>query len=195
MQLFTIGLEMLNEDATSIDGSEESYNNDDIMEYATVWTGFMRQHRRGNIENGSWDNKLDHMQIKAGWRDNLPKMGLQGKYKGHGYPLYAELPAQHFLKLGARYRLLGYTSFPELQEQQELEEWVADSTVKRFKADHDGDLYFTLCSSESIGGPCNYAAIVTLSGNLKCTNAECGRSPTCLCQPGFLRKSNKNQNA
>ncbi|KAL7568310.1 hypothetical protein ACA910_018446 [Epithemia clementina (nom. ined.)] len=173
MQLFTIGLDMLNEDGTTIEGSGGSYSNDDIMEYARVWTGFMRQHRRANIENGSWDNKLDPMQIKADWRDNLPKMGLQGKYIGHGYPLCAELPAQHFLKSGAKYRLLGYTSFPELQPLQEDSEWAKDSTVKRFKADRNGDLYFTLCNSDSIGGPCNYAAIVTLPGNLKCTNAEC----------------------
>ncbi|KAL7569374.1 hypothetical protein ACA910_010461 [Epithemia clementina (nom. ined.)] len=107
MQLFSIGLVMLNEDGTPSDGAASTYSNKDIMEYARVWTGFRRQHRRGNIENGSWDNKIDPMEIRAAWRDWFPKMGLQGKNIGVGLPLCADLPDKHFLKAGARVLPLG----------------------------------------------------------------------------------------
>ncbi|KAL7569392.1 hypothetical protein ACA910_010477 [Epithemia clementina (nom. ined.)] len=171
MQLFSIGLVMLNEDGTPAYGGANTYSNDDITEYARVWTGFRRQHRRGNIENGSWDNKIDPMEIRASWRDLSPKMGLRGKYTGEGLPLCADLPAQHFLKAGAKYRLLGKRAFPELQKQQDYESWEGNPAVKRFKADPNGDLYLKLCNSD--GAKCNYAATVTLSENLKCTNNEC----------------------
>ncbi|KAL7569362.1 hypothetical protein ACA910_010449 [Epithemia clementina (nom. ined.)] len=171
MQLFSIGLVMLNEDGTPADGGANTYSNEDIMEYARVWTGFQRQHRRGNIENGSWDNKIDPMQIRVGWRDLSPKMGLQGKYIGEGLPLCSDLPEKHFLKAGAKYRLLGKRAFPELQKQQDWESWEGNPAVKRFKADPNGDLYLKLCNSD--GAKCNYAATVTLSENLKCTNNEC----------------------
>ena len=54
MQLFSLGLYRLNKDGTEVlDGAGEAqrvYTNDDIEEYARAWTGFIRQGRRGNIE-------------------------------------------------------------------------------------------------------------------------------------------------
>ena len=54
MQLFSIGLYVLNNDGTIVlddDGKHlQTYSNDDITEYARLWTGFMRQPERGNIE-------------------------------------------------------------------------------------------------------------------------------------------------
>jgi uncharacterized protein (DUF1800 family) len=57
MQLFSIGLYMLNNDGTHVldqDGNPIStYSNDDITEYARLWTGFQGQSKRGNIEEHS----------------------------------------------------------------------------------------------------------------------------------------------
>jgi hypothetical protein len=57
MQLFSIGLYMLNNDGTHVldqDGNPIStYSNGDITEYARLWTGFQRQSKRGNIEEYS----------------------------------------------------------------------------------------------------------------------------------------------
>lgn len=54
MQLFTIGLTKLNNDGTpvlDVDGVPlQTYTNNEITEYARVWTGFRRQDGRGNIE-------------------------------------------------------------------------------------------------------------------------------------------------
>ena len=95
MQLFTVGLTMLNDDGTRMDGAGEVYSNEDvssqacitptrmlrsnfgsvqIMEYSRVWTGFQRQDRRGNIETGNSANRVDPMKIRADWRDRFPKM-------------------------------------------------------------------------------------------------------------------------
>jgi hypothetical protein len=55
MQLFSVGLYMLHNNGTRV--LEESgnfvqtYTNDDISEYARLWTGFQRQPSRGNIED------------------------------------------------------------------------------------------------------------------------------------------------
>ena len=54
MQLFSVGLNLLDIDGTKILGSDGqpilTYTNDEISEYARVWTGFRRPDRRGNIE-------------------------------------------------------------------------------------------------------------------------------------------------
>ena len=54
MQLFTIGLFRLNNDGTPIlDGNGNplsTYTNDEVTEYAKLWTGFRLQAGRGNIE-------------------------------------------------------------------------------------------------------------------------------------------------
>lgn len=66
MQLFTIGLVKLNLDG-SVQMNETTgepiptYSNKDVEEYARVWTGFIRQDSRGNIERNS--NFIDPMRI------------------------------------------------------------------------------------------------------------------------------------
>lgn len=58
MQLFSIGLYSLHNNGTRIldTGGRfvETYTNDDISEYARVWTGFQSQNPRGNIEDPSF---------------------------------------------------------------------------------------------------------------------------------------------
>ena len=79
MQLFTIGLVKLNADGTSVmdgDGVEvETYDNEDIITGARLWTGFERQSLRGNIEPASFGaNRVDPMHIAAGVsRSSSPK--------------------------------------------------------------------------------------------------------------------------
>ena len=57
MQLFSIGLYALNNNGTRIFDTSgnylKTYTNDDISEYARVWTGFVGQEQRGNIEETS----------------------------------------------------------------------------------------------------------------------------------------------
>ena len=97
--------------------------------------------------------------------------GLLGQYIGDGYPLCADLPIRHFLKAGATYRLLGNTSYPELQSEQDRKEWVDDSSYKKLAADPDGNLFLTLCNGTIRN--CNYSAIVTLADDIDCVGAEC----------------------
>lgn len=77
MQLFSIGLYKLNSDGTVITDSNgdsvATYSNDDITEYARMWTGFTRQPIRGNIEPG-WKNEIDAMRIEIKRRDYAPKV-------------------------------------------------------------------------------------------------------------------------
>ncbi|KAL7561156.1 hypothetical protein ACA910_011978 [Epithemia clementina (nom. ined.)] len=177
MQLFTIGLNQLN-----IDGSEQldeemrairTYANDDIMEYSRVWTGFERQSPRGNKDDAT-DNRVDPMNIRVAVRDMFPKMGLNQKYIGDGYPLCSDLPPRHFLKQGAKYLLLGSNPFPELQPDNH---W--DSTAVRFVADPSGPLNAILCggaddsSSSNSSSNCTYPSKVILHDNLVCVGQEC----------------------
>jgi uncharacterized protein (DUF1800 family) len=54
MQLFSIGIYELNNDGSWILGPDQqpilTYTNDQISEFARVWTGFRRQSSRGNKE-------------------------------------------------------------------------------------------------------------------------------------------------
>ena len=54
MQLFTVGLTKLNNDGTPVRDENgvpvQTYTNNEITEYAKVWTGFRLQTVRGNIE-------------------------------------------------------------------------------------------------------------------------------------------------
>lgn len=62
MQLFSIGLYMLNANGTRVmddDGDPiQTYSNDDITEYARLWTGFQERPMRGNIEINGVGKKI-----------------------------------------------------------------------------------------------------------------------------------------
>lgn len=120
MQLFSIGLDMLNMDGTSQldeDGNPiPTYENSDIQSFARAWTGFQRQARRGNVE--ARVHRVEPMNINGRWRDVFPKTDLYGGYIGDGFPLCVDLPPKHFLRRGATYRLLGSKASPELQQDR-----------------------------------------------------------------------------
>jgi len=174
MQLFTTGLIRLNPNGTVVvDNSGEPirvYTNDDIMEYARVWTGFVAQPLRGNLENRN-TNLIDPMLIDARFRDPFPKMGLDRKYVGDHAPLCIDLPEKHFLKRGATYRLLGRTASPELQVADPTT-WETLADVKRLVLQATGKLFSKLCRSTNPSS-CRFDAKVVLDENIACTGEEC----------------------
>lgn len=171
MQLFSIGLSELNPDGTpkldSNGNSIATYNNEDITEYARLWTGFRAQQQRGNTEERGQRNNIDPMAVQVEWRDQLPKMGLNGNYIGDGYPLCNELPSNSFLRKGAKYRLLGNTI------QSEIQNISSDREILRLeKSSH---LFDRLCQPQS-NGKCAYSGIVYLRETLICSGIECNLS-------------------
>ena len=88
MQLFTIGLWELNEDGTlELDSNGDvipTYDNDDIAEFAKVFTGMRRPQSRGpntNIEELS-NNYIDPMRVQQNWHDFTAKTLLDGTTLG-----------------------------------------------------------------------------------------------------------------
>jgi uncharacterized protein (DUF1800 family) len=84
MQLFTIGLWMLNQDGTHIldinGDSIPSYDNDDITEFARVFTGLRKEINRLNIEVSG--NYIDPMRVQVSWHDFGAKTLLDGSTLG-----------------------------------------------------------------------------------------------------------------
>ena len=83
MQLFTIGLWMLNDDGSQLlddDGNPiPTYSNDDVKELARVFTGFkLADERFGKI---IWDKYDQPMQISAWHHDRGSKLALNGIIK------------------------------------------------------------------------------------------------------------------
>lgn len=76
----------------------------------------------------------------------------------------------HFLKIGARFRLLGGKSQPRFQWSPP--EWEGDEGIKRFALSTDSALYQKLCNPNTIG-ECQFANTVTLDTNLPCSGREC----------------------
>lgn len=78
MQLFTIGLWQLNQDGTyMLDSNGDpipTYSNEDITEFAKVFTGVRRPVNRTNIE----PNYMDPVRIQASWHDFSVKTNLYG---------------------------------------------------------------------------------------------------------------------
>ncbi|MDF7824262.1 DUF1800 family protein [Pontiellaceae bacterium B12227] len=84
MQLFTIGLWELNQDGTpKLDAGGNlipTYDNDNITEFAKIFTGLKRQAKRDNTENA--DNYIDPSAIRADWHDLTAKTLLDGSTQG-----------------------------------------------------------------------------------------------------------------
>ena len=177
MQLFTVGLWKLNEDGTQMVGADgnpiDTYGIPDIVSFARLWTGFDRQLKRGNIEapRGS-DNQnfIDPLQIKPTLRDRLPKTKLDDGYIGDQYPLCINLPAQHWLKPGARFVFSGDTSI----EGPDIDAGVGDMGRRpRFEPSRaDSALYQKLCAPDG-SGRCTFPSEVVLSETLVCHGQEC----------------------
>ncbi|VEU38256.1 unnamed protein product [Pseudo-nitzschia multistriata] len=171
MQLFSIGLKMLNNNGTiqvNDDGTEPlPYTNEDIAEYAKIYLGLVAQKSRGNIDGNH--NQVDPLLIMSEHKDHFPKMGMNSKYVGDGYPLCSDLPRQHFLKEGAVYRLLGADPNPELLVDPS--DWYG-APAKRISLDFTSSpLALALCNGNGID--CNPQSQVILKSDIRCTGIEC----------------------
>jgi uncharacterized protein (DUF1501 family)/uncharacterized protein (DUF1800 family) len=181
LQLYSVGLCMLNLDGSEIKMNDGAcvpvYTNNEISEYSRAWTGFKAQGLRGNIEiqlDYEYKNYLDPLEIVKEWRDPFPKMGLNGKYIGDGYPLCVDRPQYHFLRKNAKYRLLGSSSNPELQT--DYIRWKNNERVIRMTlnppSNYEANLYTKLCDPSS-DGSCNFKSVVVLDSDLACYMNEC----------------------
>jgi hypothetical protein len=95
-------------------------------------------------------------------------------YLGDGYPLCSDLPNKAFLRVGAKYRLLGSSPTPQMIEEDPT--WATLSGLNRLVVLQTGasGLYDLLCAEST--GVCTYPAVVTLTSNLACgasTAGEC----------------------
>jgi uncharacterized protein (DUF1501 family) len=179
MQLFSIGLYKMYTNGTRIlDSSGQimrTYTNNEISEYARLYTGFKRQTRRGNIESairGSNMNPIDPMAIDVDLRDTLPKLGLDSQYVGDGLPLCTDLPSGHFLKKGAIYRLLGSSPIPKML--REPASWLGNSAVSRLRIAEASELYEKFCNRQtSSSGTCLFKGVVELDEHMTCSGSLC----------------------
>lgn len=82
MQLFSIGLWELNQDGTHVLDTEgnsmPTYSNDNITEFAKVFTGLRRPTNRTNIE----PNYMDPVRLQTSWHDFSAKTLLDGSTLG-----------------------------------------------------------------------------------------------------------------
>jgi hypothetical protein len=182
-QLFSTGLVKLNMDGSlKLDRYGiplKTYNTKDIVSFGRAWTGFTKEKRHGNYEDLDWahQTRLDPMTLSGTTadgpgitRDIFPKRGLDGTYIGDRYPLCTDVPKHPFLRIGAKYKLLGRSSSPKWHSDDI--EWDGDDTIKRIVLNPDtSDLYGKLCDFAE--GACNFSSVVTLSTNVACDGAEC----------------------
>eukprot|EP01013_Petalomonas_cantuscygni_P025363 TRINITY_DN472_c1_g1_i8.p1 TRINITY_DN472_c1_g1~~TRINITY_DN472_c1_g1_i8.p1 ORF type:complete len:2177 (+),score=570.77 TRINITY_DN472_c1_g1_i8:136-6531(+) len=184
MQLFSIGLYVLKDGgAAEVDGSGrplETYDSDDILTLAKVWTGFTTRGRRGSLAWASAGNLVDPMYIVPTYRDPFPKMDLFDGYLGDGYPLCKDFPARAFLRTGATWRSLGGTPQPLMSDDPgRLYPDVPNITNVTNTSGGGGwlqpssssALYASLCRRS--GGRCTFPSEVTLTSNLACHGQEC----------------------
>eukprot|EP00931_Biecheleriopsis_adriatica_P065147 TRINITY_DN39780_c0_g1_i1.p1 TRINITY_DN39780_c0_g1~~TRINITY_DN39780_c0_g1_i1.p1 ORF type:complete len:1646 (-),score=248.85 TRINITY_DN39780_c0_g1_i1:346-5283(-) len=120
MQLFTIGLEELHLNGSKVvheNMTVPTYDNEHIMSFARVFTGFSYQSPRRNTEclaagtpclEVSY-NRLDAMDIRSEVHDVYPKPDLKGGYLGDGYTWCSDLAHNLSISKGARYEFLGYS--------------------------------------------------------------------------------------
>ena len=96
-------------------------------------------------------------------------MDLDGNFIGDTYPLCVDLPTRQFLRKGAKFRLLGSSTFTQLHYQR-----ISNITnpIKALVLSSSSSLYQALCNSSS--GSCNFEADVTLESNIdNCDGDEC----------------------
>ena len=127
MQLFSVGLIELTDDGQyqldHLGNPIETYDTEDIGEFAKCWTGFSLPSARSNvdIEGHSRGNRIDPMRIRGNGadakRDLFPKTNLYNGHLGDGYPLCADLGSRHFLSKGARWSYLGHSASARLQPE------------------------------------------------------------------------------
>jgi len=109
------------------------------------------------------------MRLVSQYRDRYPKMDLYDGYVGDGYPLCHHIPSRPFLRKGAKFRVLGEKSRPELQVENS--NFILNDDVVRLTLDPNSPLYQVLCAESD--GSCTFPSVVTLDTNLNCFGVEC----------------------
>lgn len=185
MQLFTIGITMMNMDGSPIidpntGAPKLTYTNEHIMSFARAWTGFNRQEGRANIDQGF--NRIDPMRIDIEWRDVFPKIDLLGGYIGDGYPLCVDMPKSSYLRKGATFQLLG-TSLKLEGHRNPDHRFDVDQMIKYVKLDPNSNLYNKLCAPNA-NDECTFPGHVVLDDNLACYGQECGMDTLRLFEVG-----------
>jgi len=175
MQLFSIGLNKMNSDGTYVldnNGIEvPTYTNEDIIDYARVWTGFKSAPVRSNLMDQIGDSFVDALVINTPDRDRFPKPKLdQSGYLGDAYPICDELPRKPWLRAGATFFLIGGFS----NEGDSLDKGI-DPRGRFSPSESSGSaLFAALCARPSAGAPCAFPEKVVLPNAITCTgDAEC----------------------
>eukprot|EP00928_Gymnodinium_smaydae_P027006 TRINITY_DN2102_c0_g1_i1.p1 TRINITY_DN2102_c0_g1~~TRINITY_DN2102_c0_g1_i1.p1 ORF type:complete len:1927 (+),score=287.17 TRINITY_DN2102_c0_g1_i1:97-5877(+) len=166
MQLFSIGLwEMDWSGRLQLDKSGNripTYSNTDVMNFARVFTGFLAEPRRTNIEPAftAGYNFIDPMRMHPKLHDAYPKQKLKGSgFLGDGYPLCKDLPQRAFLSPGAKYIFMGKND---------------GSASDVLKLRSRSKLFKALCGARSTSGSCTGLRPVTvLKSELPCLREEC----------------------
>jgi len=161
MQLFTIGLKRLSSDGAPLRDESEttipSYDNQQILNFARVFTGFVEQPGRANIElDGSHKNLIDPLRMNVERHDVFPKPDLEGKYLGDGFPMCTDsLPDHAYLTKGARFEFRGFSG-----------------PAGTLKLSPGSALFEVLCGAPDEAS-CNFSPVVVLEQALECEGAEC----------------------
>lgn len=107
--------------------------------------------------------------------DLFPKIDLKNGFIGDSYPLCTDLPSKHFLRKGARYRLLGQSTLLETQANP-IPWWDSpngpDPLRAKINIDPSSPLFRKLCNANG-GSDCNFLTQITLDENLECFGEEC----------------------
>lgn len=183
MQLFSIGLFMLNQDgshkidpATGV--SIPTYTNEDIMNFSRGWTNFhIREDERDNIEpewSHEWvTNKVDPMTIPTSeGRDVFPKQTLlvDGKrgYIGDQVPRCDALPNKPWLRKGAVWEFREDSQ--SLLGKQDPDWWAEPETwsPRMVLNPTTSNLYKKLCNRNLLTGKCEFRSTVVLDADVAC---------------------------
>ena len=173
---------MLRDDGTlqvnSAGAAIETYDNNDILNFARVWTGFTRQGVRSNLMRGkaNYVNFVDPNTVVPTDRDRFPKVNLYDHHIGDGYPLCSDIPNRAFLRSGARYRrVFGF--------EATRSSWLAMHNAPSIVLGSSSSLASALCGQSggvpwygdgvSANGVCALADEVSLPADLACDGDEC----------------------
>jgi len=113
--------------------------------------------------------KLIHLKSIQTKKDHLPKLGLDRQYVGDGSPLCPDLPFQHFLKTGAKYRLLGSDSVPDLLNDPNI--W-SQGVPKRLSLNFTSSMLSSKICDGNVN-KCKPKTTFTLDEDIPCDGKEC----------------------
>ena len=113
------------------------------------------------------------MKLNAWLRDPFPKSSVGSGYLGDGYPMCAELPPQHFLRNGSKYRKVGDAS--TLGSKFDNGGAGGINIREHFEPSRNSSgLYAALCTPDD-DRQCTFPSVVELPVTVPCDGeVECG---------------------